>query len=200
MCWSELKQTLALVCQICMESCAGEMPSVMTAGQTGDVSAQHGPSMNRKSSCFALICLIVLFATAIFIFNNLLIDLSYLFPFLHSFLPQSTFKGKGTWRSYLESLLMSLYFFFFVHMCWHWVSLDLFSLQAMFLFMRTQGKMCSWNVSYQTWGGLSCFLVEKSSIHIIWYQGFACSLGIGVISQAYGWLCGSFICYHSIDS
>lgn len=67
----------------------------MTAGQTGDASAQHGPSMNRKSSSFALICLIILFATAISLFNNLLIDLSCLFPFLHSFLPLSTFKGKG---------------------------------------------------------------------------------------------------------
>lgn len=111
LCQSELKQTLALVCQICMESCAGEMPSVMTAGQTGDASAQHGPSMNRISSSFALICLIILFATAIFLFNNLLIDLSYLFPFMHSFLPLSTFKGKGICRSYLESLLVSLYLF-----------------------------------------------------------------------------------------
>nr|XP_009305648.1 calcium/calmodulin-dependent protein kinase type II subunit gamma isoform X39 [Danio rerio]XP_021336505.1 calcium/calmodulin-dependent protein kinase type II subunit gamma isoform X39 [Danio rerio] len=73
-----------------MESCAGEM---MTAGHAGDASAQHGPSMNKKFSSYALICLIVLFATAVFLLNNLLIDLSYLFPFLHSFLPLSTFEA-----------------------------------------------------------------------------------------------------------
>lgn len=78
-----------------MESCAGEMPSVMTAGQAGDGSAQHGHSMNKKSSSFALSCLTTLFAIAVFLFNNPLIDLSYLFPFLHSFLPLSTFEGKG---------------------------------------------------------------------------------------------------------
>lgn len=150
-----------------MESCAGEMPSVMTAGQTGDASAQHGPSMNRKSSSFALICLIILFATAIFFFNNLLIDLSYLFPFLHSILPLSTFKGKGIWRSYLESLLVSFYFFLFVYMCCHCVSLDVFRFQTMFLFMRTQGKMCSWNMFH---------IKLEVVFHVSWWRNLLATL------------------------
>lgn len=93
-----------------MKSCAGEMPSVMTAGQAGNVSAQHGPSMNKKSSSFALSCLTTLFATAFFLFNNPLIDLSCLFPFLHSFLPLSTFEGKGIRRSYLKSTHVLVFF------------------------------------------------------------------------------------------
>lgn len=147
-----------------MESCAGEM---MTAGHAGDASAQHGPSMNKKFSSYALICLIVLFATAVFLLSNLLIDLSYLFPFLHSFLPLSTFEGKGLWGWCLASLVMSIVFSSFLF----W----LFG----FIFKPRFWEYSVRCVSYQTAVVFHISWWRESSCHITWYQGFGVRLCSG---------------------